>query len=129
MKSRSGFAPGGTNVCGTLYITCLYKNCAFFQAIAIRIPLIIRSTLHGGSEGRSSPFIHHHFREMNYINSSCYLLNLGVALQIGFLRVSGRLLDAVRMVPPVLWRLWVHSLRLIRSSLPSVAPSTGVCRR
>ena len=31
-------------------------------------------------------------------------LKLGLALQIGFLRMSGRLLDAVRMVPPVLWR-------------------------
>jgi hypothetical protein len=32
-------------------------------------------------------------------------LKLGLALQIGFLRMSGRLLDAVRMVPPLLWRL------------------------
>jgi len=31
-------------------------------------------------------------------------LQLGLALQIGFLRMSGRLLDAVRIVPPVLWR-------------------------
>jgi hypothetical protein len=31
-------------------------------------------------------------------------LKLGLALQIGFLRMSGRLLDAVRMVPPLLWR-------------------------
>ena len=29
---------------------------------------------------------------------------LGLALQIGFLRMSGRLLDALRMVPPALWR-------------------------
>jgi hypothetical protein len=29
---------------------------------------------------------------------------LGLALQIGFLRMSGRLLDAVPMVPPALWR-------------------------
>ncbi|MHB8477639.1 MAG: DUF4158 domain-containing protein [Steroidobacteraceae bacterium] len=28
-------------------------------------------------------------------------LKLGLALQIGFLRMSGRLLDAVRMVPPL----------------------------
>jgi hypothetical protein len=27
-----------------------------------------------------------------------------LALQIGYLRMSGRLLDAVRIVPPVLWR-------------------------
>jgi hypothetical protein len=31
-------------------------------------------------------------------------LKLGLALQIGFLRMSGRLLDAVRMVPPALWK-------------------------
>jgi hypothetical protein len=31
-------------------------------------------------------------------------LKWGLALQIGFLRMSGRLLDAVRMVPPRLWR-------------------------
>jgi TnpA family transposase len=31
-------------------------------------------------------------------------LKLGLALQIGFLRMSGRLLDAVRIVPPLLWR-------------------------
>ena len=32
------------------------------------------------------------------------LLKLGLALQIGFVRMSGRLLDAVPMVPPTLWR-------------------------
>jgi hypothetical protein len=31
-------------------------------------------------------------------------LMLGLALQIGFLRMSGRLLEAVRVVPPALWR-------------------------
>src|ERR1019366_6592005 len=31
-------------------------------------------------------------------------LKLGLALQIGFLRMSGRLLDSVRIVPPALWR-------------------------
>ena len=31
-------------------------------------------------------------------------LKLGLALQIGFLRISGRLLGAVRIVPPLLWR-------------------------
>jgi hypothetical protein len=30
-------------------------------------------------------------------------LKLGLALQTGFLRMSGRLLDAVRMVSPLLW--------------------------
>ena len=31
-------------------------------------------------------------------------LKLGLALQIGFLRMSGRLLDAVRIGPVLLWR-------------------------
>ena len=31
-------------------------------------------------------------------------LKLGLALQIGFLRMSGRVLDSVRIVPPALWR-------------------------
>jgi hypothetical protein len=31
-------------------------------------------------------------------------LKLGLALQIGFLSMSGRLLEAVRIVPPLLWR-------------------------
>ncbi len=31
-------------------------------------------------------------------------LKLGLALQIGFLRMSGRLLDAVQIVPPLPWR-------------------------
>jgi hypothetical protein len=31
-------------------------------------------------------------------------LKLGLALHIGFLRMSGRLLDALRVVPPGLWR-------------------------
>ena len=31
-------------------------------------------------------------------------LKLGLALQIGFLRMSGRLLEAVRIFPPLLWR-------------------------
>ena len=31
-------------------------------------------------------------------------LKFGLALHIGFLRMSGRLLDAVRVVPPALWR-------------------------
>jgi hypothetical protein len=41
-------------------------------------------------------------------------LKLGLALQIGFLRMSGRLLDAVPMVPPALWRHLEPSLRLRR---------------
>ena len=31
-------------------------------------------------------------------------LKLALALQVGFLRMTGRLLEAVRIVPPVLWR-------------------------
>ncbi len=31
-------------------------------------------------------------------------LQLGLALQIGFLRLSGRQFDAVRIVPPMLWQ-------------------------
>jgi hypothetical protein len=31
-------------------------------------------------------------------------LKLALALQIGFLRMTGRLLKAVRIVPPALWR-------------------------
>jgi len=31
-------------------------------------------------------------------------LKLRLALRIGFLRMSGRLLDAIRIVPPALWR-------------------------
>jgi hypothetical protein len=31
-------------------------------------------------------------------------LKLALALQIGFLRMTGRLLEAVRIVPPALWR-------------------------
>src|SRR5271155_347061 len=32
-------------------------------------------------------------------------LKLALALQIGFLRMTGRLLEALRMMPPVLWRV------------------------
>lgn len=32
-------------------------------------------------------------------------LKLGLALRIGFLRMSGRVLDAFRIVPPALWRV------------------------
>jgi hypothetical protein len=31
-------------------------------------------------------------------------LRLGLALQVGFLRMSGRLLDAIGVVPPILWK-------------------------
>jgi hypothetical protein len=66
-------------------------------------------------------------------------LKLGLALQIGFLRMSGRVLDAVRVVPAVLWRnlgeqfkgvtlqswLWAppakHSTRQIEELLERIA--------
>jgi hypothetical protein len=32
-------------------------------------------------------------------------LKLGLPCRFGFLRMSGRLLDAVRIVPPLLWRI------------------------
>ena len=37
-------------------------------------------------------------------NADVLSFSLGLALQIGFLRMSGRLLDAVRIIPPLLWR-------------------------
>ncbi len=51
-------------------------------------------------------------------------LKIALALQIGFLRMTGRLLEAVRMVPPALWqhlgrqfevaaRPWRRSVRCI----------------
>ena len=46
-------------------------------------------------------------------------LKLGLALQIGFLCMSGRVLDAVRIVPPALWkhlgrrRIWHRCERCI----------------
>jgi Domain of unknown function (DUF4158) len=58
-------------------------------------------------------------------------LKLGLALQIGFLRMSGRLLDAVRMVPPLLWRyggIWVRDLVLPPRTWPHCARCTGAPR-
>ena len=43
-------------------------------------------------------------------------LKLGLALQIGFLRMSGRVLDAVRIVPAALWR---HLGKLKQTTLKS----------
>jgi hypothetical protein len=53
-------------------------------------------------------------------------LKLGLALQIGFLRISGRLLDAVRMVPPLLWR---HLGELFGVAAPDLASLRAMYRR
>jgi hypothetical protein len=47
-------------------------------------------------------------------------LMLGLALQMGFLRMSGRLLDAVRIVPPVLWRYLGERFGVAAPDLASV---------
>jgi len=48
-------------------------------------------------------------------------LKLALALQIGFLRMTGRLLEALRMVPPALWRIWERSSRSTRRIWPRCA--------
>lgn len=53
-------------------------------------------------------------------------LKLGLALQIGFLRMSGRLLDAVRMVPPALWR---HLGSRFSIAAPDLASLRAMYRR
>lgn len=53
-------------------------------------------------------------------------LKLGLALQIGFLRMSGRLLDAVPMVPPVLWR---HLGTQFAIAAPDLASLRALYRR
>lgn len=53
-------------------------------------------------------------------------LKLGLALQIGFLRMSGRLLDAVRMVPPLLWR---HLGERFAVAAPDLASLRAMYRR
>ena len=47
-------------------------------------------------------------------------LMLGLALQVGFLRRSGRLLEAVRMVPPALWRHLGEQFNVIAPDLASL---------
>ena len=54
-------------------------------------------------------------------------LKLGLALPIGFLRMSGRLLDAVRMVPPVLWQ--ANDSPSPPRTWPRCARCTGAPRR
>ena len=53
-------------------------------------------------------------------------LMLGLALQIGFLRMSGRLLDAVPMVPPALWR---HLGTQFAVAAPDLASLRALYRR
>jgi hypothetical protein len=47
-------------------------------------------------------------------------LKLALALQIGFLRMTGRLLDAVRIVPPALWRHLGEQLGVVAPDLASL---------
>ena len=53
-------------------------------------------------------------------------LRLALALQIGFLRMSGRLLEAVRMVPPALWR---HLGEQFAATAPDLASLRTMYRR
>lgn len=53
-------------------------------------------------------------------------LMLGLALQIGFLRMSGRLLEAVRVVPPALWR---HLGQQFNAAAPDLASLRAMYRR
>ena len=48
------------------------------------------------------------------------VLKLALALQIGFLRMSGRLLEAVRIVPPSLWRHLGEQLGVAAPDLASL---------
>lgn len=51
---------------------------------------------------------------------------LGLALQIGFLRMSGRVLDSLRMVPPILWR---HLGEQFAVAAPDLASLRAMYRR
>jgi TnpA family transposase len=53
-------------------------------------------------------------------------LKLGLALQIGFLRMSGRLLDALRIVPAMLWR---HLGEQFAAAAPDLASLRAMYRR
>ncbi len=53
-------------------------------------------------------------------------LKLGLALQIGFLRMSGRVLEAVRIAPPVLWR---HLGEQYNVAAPDLASLRAMYRR
>ena len=53
-------------------------------------------------------------------------MKLGLALQIGFLRMGGRLLDSVRIVPTALWR---HLGQQFGAQTPDLASLRGMYRR
>src|SRR5450432_4261987 len=53
-------------------------------------------------------------------------LKLGLALQIGFLRMSGRVLDAVRIVPAALWK---HLGSQFGEQAPDLASLRAMYRR
>ena len=53
-------------------------------------------------------------------------LKLALALQIGFLRMSGRLLEAVRIVPPLLWK---HLGARFNVAAPNLASLRAMYRR
>jgi hypothetical protein len=53
-------------------------------------------------------------------------LKLALALQIGFLRMTGRLLEAVRIVPPALWR---HLGEQFGVAAPDLASLRSMYRR
>jgi len=52
-------------------------------------------------------------------------LKLGLALQIGFLRMSGRLLDGFRIVPGNLWRYLGAQFNVEAPDLASLRRCTG----
>jgi Domain of unknown function (DUF4158) len=53
-------------------------------------------------------------------------LKLALALQIGFLQMSGRLLEAVRIVPPLLWK---HLGARFNVAAPNLASLRAMYRR
>ena len=53
-------------------------------------------------------------------------LKIALALQIGFLRLTGRLLEAVRMVPPALWQ---HPGKPFDVAAPDLASLRAMYRR
>ena len=53
-------------------------------------------------------------------------LKLALALQIGFVRMSGRLLEAVRIVPPLLWK---HLGARFNVTAPDLASLRAMYRR
>jgi len=54
-------------------------------------------------------------------------LKLGLALHMGFLRMSGRVLDAFRIVPPALWRHLGNELGVDAPEIASLGWSYFSC--